>query len=793
MPVPVMLFPGVARGWGRHPRPRTWLAPALVALAVAAGAAGSGPPATDSSDRFFLDRIAPILETRCLSCHGDQVRRRGFSLATRADLLAGGRSGPAAVLGRPDRSLLLRMVSGAKPRMPKESPALSAGEVADLKRWVEAGLLWPTSRRLSSRDPQASWAFRPIVRPAVPTLPAARGQSRANPVDAFLLARLRRAGLSMNPEADRRTLIRRLMYDLHGLPPTPEQVAAFESDRSPDAYEALVDRLLASPRYGERFARHWLDVVHFADTHGMARDLRRDNAWPYRDYVVRSFDEDKPYARFVKEQIAGDLLAPDTVDGVVATAFLAAGPWDYAAQRGNGTNSPERLKAKSLDLDDMVASTTATFLSVTVACARCHDHKIDPIPQRDYYKLQAVFAGLDRRDRPYANPEVGRRHIELDERLELVDSLRRDAGKRPADAERDAEIARLEAERSQLVRTISSLPPHGLVFAVKPTGPRPIRVLRGGEVESPQDEVPPGALCAVPALPCVFPREDPEDEGPARLALADWIASSENPLTWRSIVNRAWQWHFGRGLVETPNDLGGAGARPTHPELLDWLAAEFRDGGGSFKRLSRLLVLSRAYRQSSARRQDGQRTDAEDRLLWRAPRRKLDAEAVRDSILAVSGALDLTRGGPGFELFRYVDQFEPTYDHGAPDRGDHADTFRRTIYRFVPRGVPDPFLAALNCADPNVSTPVRRASGTASQALALEDDPFVIRQSERLAARVSRLADSPTAQVAMAVRLALGRAPSETETQALAAHAARHGLASVCRVLLNTNEFLFID
>ena len=245
--------------------------------------------------------------------------------------------------------------------------------------------------------------------------------------------------------------------------------------------------------------------------------------------------------------------------------------------------------------------------------------------------------------------------------------------------------------------------------------------------------------------------------------------------------------------MDTPNDLGGAGARPTHPELLDWLAAEFRDGGGSFKRLSRLLVSSRAYRQSSARRADGGRKDSENRLFWRAPRRRLDAEAVRDSILAVSGQLDLTPGGPGFELFLYVDQFEPTYDHRALDRGARPDTLRRTLYRFVPRGVPDPFLAALDSADPNVSTPVRRTTGTALQALALENDPFVLRQSEQLAARVSAAAGTPEAQVALAVRLALGRAPSQTEARALAAHAARYGLASVCRVLFNTNEFLFVD
>jgi mono/diheme cytochrome c family protein len=793
MMVSAMSLPGVDRDSGQHLQSRAWRwpVPALAALAVAASAAGASPPAADSGERLFVERIAPILETRCLRCHGDRIRRRGFSLATRADLLTGGRGGPAAVSGRPDRSLLVRMVSGAKPRMPKASPALSAEEVSDLKRWVEEGLLWPTSRRLASRDPKAGWAFRPIVRPAVPT---GRGRTQANPVDAFLSSRLRRKGLPFNPEADRRTLIRRLTYDLHGLPPTPEEIDAFANDRSPGAYEALVDRLLASPRYGERFARHWLDVAHFADTHGMARDLRRDNAWPYRDYVVRSFNEDKGYGRFVKEQIAGDLIAPETADGVVATAFLAAGPYDYAARHGNGGDeSLEKQKARSLDRDDMVASTTSTFLSVTVACARCHDHKIDPIPQRDYYKLQAVFAGLDRGDRPYANLEVARRHIAIDERLELLMSLRRDAVKRPADEQRDAEIARVDAERRQLESAISSLPPHGLVFTVKASNPWAIRVLRRGDIEAPEDEVPPGALCAIPALPCAFPREDPEDEGPARLALADWIASNGNPLTWRSIVNRVWQWHFGRGLVETPNDFGGAGARPSHPELLDWLAAEFRDGGGSFKRLSRLLVLSRAYRQSSTRRADGQRLDAENRLLWRANRKRLDAEAVRDSILSASGRLDLTPGGPAFEAFRYVDQFEPTYDYSAPGSSDKAGTFRRALYRFVPRGVPDPFLAALDCADPNVSTPVRRTTGTATQALALANDPFVLRQSEQLAARVSAMAAPLAAQVQTAVLLALGRAPSKAEAQALAAHAARHGLASMCRVLFNTNEFLFID
>jgi mono/diheme cytochrome c family protein len=763
-----------------------------VALAVwSAHAAVPAQSSPEADGRFFADRVAPVLESRCLRCHGGDARKRGLSLATRAELLSGGKSGPAAVPGRPGQSLIVRMVSGDRPRMPREGPRLSQAQVADLRQWIAGGAAWPAGLRLTSRGTgDAAWAFRPLNRPPVPSTAAG---AQANPVDAFVLARLEREGLSFGPEADRRTLIRRLTFDLHGLPPTPQEIAAFEHDPGPDACERLVDRLLASPRYGERFARLWLDVAHFADSHGMARDLRRDQAWLYRDYVIRSFNEDKPYARFVEEQIAGDLLVPAAPEGIVATAFLAGGPWDYAALRGNAPEGSERRKARSLDRDDMVTSAASAFLSVTAGCARCHDHKYDPIPQRDYYKLQAVFAGLDRGDRPFHNDEVGRRRIDLDGRREGTIGRTYDARKDPPGPERDAKIASLEAERASIEKEIAALPDPGLVFTVKPRPPEEIRILARGDIDAAGAEVPPGALCAIPDLPCEFPREDQYEEGPARLALAAWIASPKNPLTWRSIANRVWLWDIGRGVVDTPNDLGGAGSRPTHPELLDWLASELRDTGGSLKQLHRLLLTSRTYRQSSAGRERAQALDAENRLLWRAHRRHLDAECVRDAMLAVSGKLDGRSGGPAFELFRYVDQFEPTYDYSASGRADRAETFRRTVYRFVPRGVPDPFLAALDAADPNVSTPIRRSSVTALQALALSNDPFVLRQAQYLAERVSETSGPLEAQVEEAVRLVFGRAPKPDERETLAAHARTYGLAAMCRLLFNANEFIFVD
>jgi hypothetical protein len=883
------------------------------------------------------------------------------------------------------------------------------------------GVAPPAVEKPAEGGDKTWWSLRPLERPAVPEV-----KDRAwvrNPIDAFVLAKLEEKGLSPSESADRATFIRRATYDLHGLPPTPEEVEAFLKDPSPEAFERLVDRLLASPRYGERWARIWLDLIHYADTHGFDKDKRRLWAWLYRDWVIRAFNTDMPYRRFVRRQLAGDVLAPDDPDGVIATGFVVAGPWDFVGHVELREGTVDKEKTRVLDRDDMVASTMSTFVSLTAHCARCHDHKFDPIPQKDYYRLQAVFAGVERGDRAFTTPEARWQRAALAERLrkvtdrraalrkyvaslkspELVGlesevavlrrklarvpvpagkgasptngyhsgiSPRADAVKwvqvdlgravpidtvrlvpaRPTDfrdtpgfgfpvrfrvavsddpafarsetladhtradfsnpgedayvlrpggkraryvrvtatrlwertrdfvfalaelqvesggknvargaavtaldsieagrwarknlvdgfdsrrplpdlsdpktaalvRQRDdllirlrqaeqkrrqladtlidpktrAELARAGGDAAALEAQLKKLAESAKVYAVVPRPPRPIHVLRRGDVEKKRGLVGPGTLSLLPELPGEFKLARPDDEGSRRLALADWIVHPKNVLTWRSIVNRVWQAHFGRGLVDTPNDFGKNGSRPTHPELLDWLAVEFRDSGQSLKKLHRLILLSSTYRQSSAHDPAKAKVDADNRYLWRMNRQRLDAESIRDSVLAVSGKLDLKMGGPGFELFRFKDDHSPVYDHSALEKVHDPATYRRTVYRFVVRSVPNPFLECLDCADPNINTPVRNTTLTALQALALLNNPFMVRQSEFFARRLEAASPDRGRQVELAYRLALGRPPSAEERDAVAAYARRHGLANACRVLFNANEFLFVD
>jgi hypothetical protein len=721
-----------------RPRPLAPLALAFLSL--------TGPPVPAGESSAFAGRVAPLLRQRCVACHDGQKKRGGLDLSTRAGLVAGGKSGPAVVPGKAGQSLLLQKVNGPAPRMPKQGPKLTAEDVATLARWIDAGAPWPDGLTIAAEKRPSGgdwWSLRPLSRPA---LPAVRGVAWVRtPVDAFVLAGLEARGLRPSPPADRLTLLRRATFDLHGLPPTPAEVEAFLEDDRPGAYAAVIERLLASPRYGERWGRHWLDVVHYGDTHGYDKDKRRDFAWPYRDYVIRAFNEDKPYARFVEEQLAGDVLFPGDPQGVIATGFVSAGPWDFVGHVELREGTVDKEKTRVLDRDDMVSNALATFNSLTVHCARCHDHKFDPIPQKDYYRLQAVFAGVDRGNRATTTPP-------------------RQAG-----------------------------PATGQVYAVLPVPPRPIWVLHRGNVEDRREPVTPGALACVPGPEPDFKLSPGSPEGARRAALARWIADPRNPLTWRSASNRVWQYHFGRGIVDTPNDFGRNGSPPTHPELLDWLACEFRDGGGSWKKLHRTILLSAAYQQASGHRPECAAADADNRLLWRMNRQRLDAEEVRDAVLAVSGKLDLRMGGPGFELFRFKDDHSPVYDHTALEKVHDPATYRRTVYRFTVRSVPNPFLESLDCADPNINTPVRNTTLTALQALALLNDPFMVRQAEYFARRLRGISGDAGGQVEAAYRLALGRPPRPDERSALAGYAGKHGLANACRLLFNLNEFVFID
>ena len=786
----------------------------------------------------------------------------GLSLTTHDGLLEGGKSGPSIVPGQPDQSLLIEQISGAQPKMPMAGGPLKRDQVELIRRWIAAGAVDDTPAGADA----AWWSFRRLEQPAIPDARGHDADWPRTPIDRFILATLHKKGLRPSQEADRRTLIRRLTYDLHGLPPTPEQIERFANDGSADAYGDLIDRLLASPRYGERWGRHWLDVVHYGESHGFDKDKARRNSWHYRDYVIRAFNEDRPYAQFVKEQLAGDVLNPDSAEGVIATGFIAAGPWDYVGHAELREGTHDKRVTRNLDRDDMVMTTMSTFASLTVHCARCHDHKFDAIRQDDYYSLQAVFAGVDRADRPFdrdrkvfrarrellaqrrdieieLKPLLARtaemtgprietiaeeikslrekrtdlvakvgevdtdekkaRRAELTEQIKALETERTNLRRQLLETQVRARLERLEKQLAQVDELIEALPEPEMVYAAasyfKPRGrftpafePRPVHLLLRGDVESPGDPSQAGAISAVDWLAPRFPLDQPRDEGSRRLALARWIADPANPFTWRSIVNRVWHYHFGSGIVDTPNDFGRMGSQPTHPELLDWLAVEFRDRGGSFKKLHKLILTSAVYRQSSGGDAARARIDGQNRYLWRSNRRRLDAESVRDSVLLISGKLDPLMGGPSVEHFFFKDDHSPIYDYSRFDV-DASGSYRRAVYRFIVRSVPDPLMESLDCPDASLLTPKRSSTLTAIQALAMLNDPFLVRQAEHFAERVRSAHKELPAQVEQAYLLALGRKPSVEESQTLVAYGENHGLENVCRLILNSNEFMFVD
>jgi Protein of unknown function (DUF1553)/Protein of unknown function (DUF1549)/Planctomycete cytochrome C len=961
----------------------------------------------------FNREVQPLLSTYCVSCHGPGKQKGGLRLDRPDSAQRTGNILP----GKGADSPLVHRVSGVGPDkpMPPSGPRLTPRQIAILRTWIDEGAEW-SSVGVSASGP-IHWAYRPLASPPLPTVKNA-GWVR-NPIDTFILAALEAKGMTPAPEADRRSLIRRLSFDLIGLPPTPEEIDTFLNDTHADAYERLVDRLLASPHHGERWARHWLDVVHFAESHGHDQDVIRENAWPYRDYLIRAFNEDRPYAHFVEQQLAGDVLFPDEPSVIPALGMLSAGPWDESSQQSIRDDTLDKKVAQNLDRDDMLTTVCSTFVSTTIHCARCHDHKFDPITQAEYYNLQSVLAGVDRANRAYdPDPAIHRQRTALKRRdadlqtaasaelltpaadqlvrtwekaqegratawtvlqpsairtksgsmpeklpdasvrfggmrpltdvytvetdtelngatavrLEVLtdDSLphrgpgRQDNGNlhlnefrvavrlpgQPADGKpialhnptadfnqdgwtaahaidgnpatawgiypavgvahsvvfefltplKDAGrktliftleqthggghlIGRLrlsattaprptgtdfvpgpiqailsmpiekrsEAQRVELARFVlrrdvaeqlAALPPRQMVYVAtsdfKPTGSfhpakecRPVLLLRRGDVSQPGAGAVPGALSCISGLSSELARSD--DEAQRRAALARWFTDRRNVLTWRSIVNRVWHYHIGRGIVATPGDLGKMGAPPTHPELLDWLAAHFRDNGGSLKALHRLIVTSAAYRQASTYRADYAKMDGDNLLLWRMNRTRLDAECVRDAVLRTTGKIDYTMGGPSVKHFTQSKGIHVTVnaDYNGFDL-DGPGAYRRSIYRFIFRTLPDPFLEALDCPDASQFTPARTNSITPLQALALLNDRFTVRQAEHFAARVEGEARDREGQVRRAFLLALGRPATQREVKLLADHAARHGMAHACRVLFNCNEFMFV-
>ena len=566
---------------------------------------------------------------------------------------------------------------------------------------------------------------------------------RDNPIDAFIADKLRQNSLQPAAPADRSTLLRRLSFDLIGLPPTPEELKAFLSDRRSDPYEREVDRLLMSPHYGERWARHWLDVVSFGESQGFEYDRIRDHAWRYRDYVINAFNNDKPYDRFIREQLAGDVLPNATAEGVIATGFLVAGPWDQAGHSSASTSV--RAMVREAELEDIVGTVAQTFLGVTLNCARCHNHKFDPIPQRDYYRVKAVFQGVNHGDRHFPGGSTN------------------DWG-----------------------------------YAANASQPEATFILNRGEPDKPRDAVTPGALEALSTHPgeLGLAADAPEDE--RRRRFADWVASRENPLTARVIVNRVWQHHFGRGIVATPNDFGKMGEAPSHPELLDWLAAWFVAPEGanwSLKKLHKLIVTSAAYRQGAeiGKRQlaIAKSKDADNHLLWRFTPHRLEAEEVRDALLALSGELNPQLGGPGFRPFRHVSNGGQNEYFAADPAGPEFN--RRTIYRISVHSARDPLLDSLDCPEFSTRTPVRANTTTPLQALSLMNDSFVQRQAAKLVERVQREAGPDLKrQVTQLWLRAFDREPKTAELRDAVKLAREQGMASVAWTLLNSNEFVFV-
>jgi len=958
---------------------------------------GEGVPPSAEQVQFFENRIRPTLATHCTKCHGAEKQKGGLRIDSRSAMIEGGDSGAAVVPGKPEESLLVAAINHADdgPQMPP-SKKLQPREIADLTQWVKMGAPWPgaekeapstaprrTEFKISDTD-RAHWAFQPIRASSVP---AVKDQSWvANPIDAFILARLEQKGLHPNPPASKRELIRRAYYDLTGLPPTPAEVAAFEADNSPRAYEDLIDWLLASARYGEKWGRAWLDLVRFAETNSYERDNPKPNAWRYRDYVIRSFNNDKPYDRFVREQIAGDELPDRNNDSVIATGFYRLGIWD--------DEPTDPLQARYDSLDDIVATTGQVFLGLTVDCARCHDHKLDPIPQKDYYRLLSFFQNVrhfrnggptdetaifadeaarqafetkiretrakrdalqveitaieqafrtayeqekakklaapdleelhyryyrDTWDRlpdfatlkpedagslskPYfdlsprtrndafgfvfegvlivpkdgsytfyldsddgarltvagktileydgihgegserkatvalsqsrlpirleyfqrnhalgltvawSGPGFERRSLsapkqapaEPDLERNLVRALRMD-GLRLIGADRWERYQVLRRELKSLAKEIAA-PEQALCVSEEGANAPDTFVLLRGNAHVQGDKVEPAFLEVLGNAPPVIPQAAPSAPTCGRrLVLANWMVSADNPLTPRVMANRIWQYHFGRGIVRSPSNFGLQGDKPTHSELLNWLAAEFLKQGWHLKSLHRTIMTSNAYRMSSRANPEALAQDPVNDLLWRFDMRRLSAEEIRDSVLAVTGSLNLKMYGPG----TYPEiPAEVMAGQSIPGKGwgksPPEEQARRSVYIHVKRSLLTPILESFDIAETDRSTPVRFATTQPTQALAMLNGAFLNRQAEQLGERVRREAGERIPdQVALAWKLVTTREPTPSEVArgvSLVEHltsqegaSTKAAIDSFCLLALNLNEFVYLD
>ncbi len=767
---------------------------------------GSQLPAADPKPgpaalAFFEKRVRPVLAARCYECHGPKSKARGgLRVDSRAALLRGGDRGPVLVPGRPEESFLIRVLRhDADVKMPPKAK-LPAREIADLTAWVAAGAAWPEAPAVArpapaevapafTREQREFWAFRP---PSAPDLPAVNDREWVQtPVDAFVLAALEAKGLRPAPTADRRTLLRRATFDLTGLPPTPEEINAFLRDDRPGAFARVVDRLLASPRYGEKWGRHWLDVARYADSNGMDENLVQANAWRYRDYVIAAFNRDKPFDRFVREQLAGDLLPGphDPAEKLVATGFLSLGPKMLAED--------DPVKMEMDIVDEQVDTVGKAFLGLTLGCARCHDHKFDPVSTADYYALAGIFKSTKTMDhfrvvarwheRPLGAPEALARQREHERKLA---AKRREIAARPE----AAALARLRGELAALEKARPELP---AAMAVDEGTPANLRVhLRGSHLALGR-EVPrrfPRALAG--------DRQTPIGRQSGRLQLSEWLTRKDNPLTARVMVNRIWHWHFGSGLVRTPDNFGLLGDRPVHRPLLDWLAVRFVEGGWSVKAMHRLLMLSSTYQMGTAYDERAALADPDNRLHWRRERRRLQAEEVRDALLVVSGQLDGAMGGSLMEGANRA--YVPGYPNTAYDR---YDSRRRSVYLPVIRSDLYRVFQAFDFADPSATSGERATTTVAPQALFMMNSKLVQEQARHLAGDLLGRQDvDDGGRVRLAYERAYGRPPSAAETARALAFVGRveqqpagaaegrlRAWQSLCRVIVAANEFIYVE
>ena len=811
----------------------------------------------------FKEKVAPIFAANCVFCHGDKIQRSGLDLRTLESVMKGGGRGPLVIPGKPEQSLLYKVLTHAEePAMPQGMDKLSDTDIAVIADWIR-GLspsLAPPAEpgapiraggySVTDKDRQF-WSFRKPQRPPAPAV-----KNRAwvrNEIDAFILSRLEKEGLTPSPAAPPAVLLRRVYLDLIGMPPTPEEVAEFVRNPSEAAYRKTIDRLLASPLYGERWGRHWLDLARYADSGGYEFDYDRPNAWRYRDWVIKAFNEDLPYDQFVREQLANDQLKPNDTEALIPTGFCRNGP-----TVDNADNEETRMD----ELDDMVTTTSSVFLGLTVGCARCHDHKYDPIPQTDYYRLQAIFFPFKKADRPLVSAEVEAafkaKNREVDEQLRpfrqkiaAIEKPHRDkllaekvefhvkltqstgtlAGKSPEEyrqelAARFAKDVQIQPEEIDALLSPEEVRARKVVLdqiaEINKTRPkrlpavmgvtdndRPAKafLLKRGDYRNKGEEVQPG-------FPTVLANGADINPANRRRQLAEWITGGDNPLTARVAVNRIWQYHFGKGIVRTPSDFGATGDRPSHPELLDWLATEFASPKAakawSWKAMHRLIMTSNAYRQASRLNQRAVAKDPENRLLWRMHPQRVEAEVLRDSILSVSGKLNPEMGGPG--IYPRIDS--SVIASGSRPRWplevkDGAAEWRRSVYIFVQRSVLVPLIEVFDCPVTTVSAPVRSVSTVSPQALALLNNDFVLEQSGYFAERVRREAGAELrAQIARAFQIALNRRPTAKEmmwaadfikTQTAGYSERKHekpdeaALRDFCHAIINLNEFVYVD